>query len=104
MDGAEVWQLDRTNFRMQAPGGGHVLLTRRESQLLERLVREPGSIVTRAEILSLLGYDAGDPGSRALDAAISRLRAKVHAECGGALPLQTVQGAGFVFSGQVRLA
>ena len=100
---AAGWHLDRTAFRLHGPDGAQVLLTRRETQLLERLSREPGIVAPRTEILSLLGYDGGDPGSRALDAAISRLRAKVHAECGVTLPVQTVQGVGFVFSGPIRL-
>jgi len=95
---AASWRLDRSAFRLTAPNGLGVLLTRREAQLLENLTRAPGAIVTRGEILNLLGYDGGDTESRALDAAISRLRAKVQAECDVSLPLQTVQGVGFVFS------
>lgn len=97
------WQLDRSAFRLSAPAGARVLLTRREAQLLETLTKTPGAIVARGEILGLLGYDGEDTESRALDAAISRLRAKVQAECGSPLPLQTVQGVGFVFSGAIRL-
>jgi len=101
---AERWLLDRTTFQLREPEGGKVLLTRRETQLLERMSRELGVVVPRQEILALLGYDGSDPGSRALDAAISRLRAKVHTETGATLPVQTVQGVGFVFSGSIGLA
>lgn len=103
-DDGERWSLDRASFQLQAPEGGKVLLTRRETQLLERMSRQPGVVVPRPEILVLLGYDGGDPGSRALDAALSRLRAKVQIETGSTLPVQTVQGVGFVFSGSIRLA
>ncbi len=59
--------------------------------------------MTRAELSRQLGHAAGDTASRGLDAAISRLRNKVIAEGGAALPLQTIQGTGFVFSGPLRL-
>lgn len=101
---AEAWRLDLSAFRLSAPGGSRVLLTRREVQLLEHLTQTPGAMFARNDILALLGYDTSDPESRALDAAISRLRAKVQAECGIALPLQTVQGVGFVFHGAIRFA
>lgn len=100
----EAWRLEFSAFRLTAPDGSRVLLTRREAQLLEHLTQTPGAIFARADILALLGYDASDLESRALDAAISRLRAKVQAECGTPLPLQTVQGLGFVFHGVIRLA
>lgn len=102
-DDAAAWRLDRAAFRLSTPAGASTMLTRRETQLLECLSRSPGAIVTRGEILGLLGYAGNDPGSRALDAAISRLRSKVQAECGTPLPFQTVQGTGFVFSGQIIL-
>lgn len=97
----EEWQLDCVGFRLNGPDGGSILLTRRETQLLERLCREPGAIVPRSEILTLLDYDGSEPGSRALDAAVSRLRMKVQSGVGMTLPVQTVQGVGFVFSGTI---
>lgn len=101
--GGEVWGLDRVAFRLTSPDGKVVALTRREATLLERLTRMAGMIVERSDLQNLLGYDALDPSSRGLDAVISRLRAKIQTETGRPLPLQTVQGAGFLFSGAVRM-
>lgn len=97
------WRLDRPQFRLLTPAGDAVPLTRKEVQFLEVLAARPGSIITRHDVLKLLGYDAADAESRALDVAISRLRGKVQAECGVTLPLQTVQNTGYVFNGSIRL-
>ena len=95
------WQLDRPSFRLIAPNGAGVVLTRRELQLLDRFLMPAGTMIERSALLAIFGYVADDPASRALDAAISRLRAKVQADCGTGLPLLTVQGRGFVFSGRL---
>lgn len=95
------WQLDRSGFRLIAPNGAGATLTRRELQLLDRFLAPAGTMVERSALLAIFGYVADDPASRALDAAVSRLRAKVQVECGLALPLLTVQGRGFVFSGRL---
>jgi len=100
---AKGWCLDRTQFSLLAPSGGSVILTRKELQFLEVLAARPGAIVTRLDMLVRLGYDIADAESRALDVAISRLRGKVQAECATTLPLQTVQNAGYVFSGELTL-
>lgn len=100
---AQDWCVDRAQFRLLTPSGGAIPLTRKEIQLLEVLAGNPGTIRTRLEMLKLLGYDTADPESRALDVAISRLRAKVQGESGTTLPLQTVQNAGYIFSGSIRL-
>jgi DNA-binding response OmpR family regulator len=100
---AAGWRLERLHVCLVAPTGRSVTLTRRELQLVEALAARPGTIVSRADLAGLLGYDAADPDSRALDAAISRLRVKVQTEAATTLPLQTVQGAGYVFSGQMQI-
>lgn len=99
-----VWNVDRRLFSLAAPSGRQVSLTRKEAQLLELLAISRGKIVARAHVLEVLGYDPVKGDGRALDVAISRLRSKVQAESKSTLPLQTVQGAGYVFSGTIRLS
>lgn len=97
-----VWRFDRGAFTLIAPGGAVVSLTRREALLVDRLLRAEGAVVARQDLVAALGESAvGPAGSRALDVSISRLRAKVQAGCGVALPLQTIQGAGLAFLGRL---
>lgn len=96
------WRLELSDFRLVSPSGRSVDLTRNEMRVMELVSAQAGAIVTRTELMQFISKGAIDPDSRALDAAISRLRAKVQAECGMTLPLQTVQNAGFVFAGELR--
>jgi two-component system OmpR family response regulator len=100
---SDFWTLERTRSRLVPPGGAGVELTRGEMRFIERLALQQGSIVTRVELNRLMGYDGMDADSRALNAAVSRLRVKVQAACGTALPVQTVQGEGYVLSVRLQL-
>ncbi|MCV3765372.1 response regulator transcription factor [Rhizobium sp. TRM95796] len=99
--GGAAWRLSLTDFQLSAPSGKRVDLTRNEMRVMEMVSAQAGAIVPRAELMHFVSKGAIDPDSRALDAAISRLRSKVQAECGMTLPLQTVQSAGFVFAGTI---
>ncbi len=74
--------------------GEPVELTTREFNLLEYLMRSPGRVLTRTQILEQVwGYDF-DPSTNVVDVCIQRLRKKVDA--GQAVPLiETVRGAGY---------
>lgn len=96
------WRLSLSEFQLTAPSGRCVDLTRNEVRVMELVSAQAGAIVSRADLMQFISKGSVDPDSRALDAAISRLRAKVQSECGMTLPLQTVQNAGFVFAGEIR--
>ncbi|WP_137158248.1 response regulator transcription factor [Rhizobium sp. FKL33] len=98
------WRLNLSEFQLTAPSGRCVDLTRNEVRVMELIAAQAGAIVSRIELMQFIGKGVVDPDSRALDAAISRLRSKVQSECGMTLPLQTVQNAGFVFAGDIRSA
>lgn len=69
-------------------------LTSREFNLLEYLMRSPGRVLTRTQILEQVwGYDF-DPSTNVVDVCVQRLRKKVDA--GRDLQLiETVRGAGY---------
>lgn len=69
-------------------------LTSREFSLLERLMRSPGRVFTRTQLLEhVWGYDF-DPETNLVDVNIRRLRKKV--DEGSSLPLiETVRGVGY---------
>ncbi len=75
-------------------------LTAREFSLLEYLMRSPGEIFTRTQILEQVwGYDF-DPATNVVDVCVKRLREKLAgvARCDRtALPIETVRGSGYRF-------
>ncbi len=75
--------------------GRTVDLSSREFALLEFLMRHPGQVLTRAQILnSVWGYDF-DPGSNVVDVYVGYLRNKL--EDTDADVIETVRGGGYRF-------
>ncbi len=76
--------------RLASVGGRTIELSAREFSLLETLLRNPGQVMTREQLLSRVwGYDF-DPGSNVVDVYIRYLRNKI-----GADRILTVRGAGY---------
>jgi len=89
----ELDPASRTVRRAGAP----VSLTTREFALLHYLLRRPGVVVTRAQILAHVWDDNFDPVGNAVDVLVGRVRRKVDPP--GSRPLiHTVRGAGYVMS------
>jgi len=81
--------LDRITRRAAVPAG-QVDLSAREYALLEELLRHPGQVLSREQLLSRVwGYDH-DPGSNVVDVYIRYLRRKV-----GPARIETVRGLGY---------
>ena len=91
--------LDRIT-RQAGCRGQSTALTSREFKLLEYLMRSPGQVFTRSQILEhVWGYDF-DPTTNVVDVCIKRIRAKI-AELQDAgrtdSPIESVRGAGYRF-------
>jgi two-component system, OmpR family, copper resistance phosphate regulon response regulator CusR len=81
--------LDLTTRRVVV-GGRQVDLSAREYSLLETLMRHPGQVLTREQLLSRVwGFDF-DPGSNVVDVYIRYLRRKL-----GAGWIETLRGVGY---------
>ncbi len=65
-------------------------LSRRELGLLETLMRHPGQILSRAQLLSQVWGMDFDPGSNVVDVYIRTLRKKIGAE-----RVETIRGSGY---------
>ena len=73
-----------------------VELTTREFNLLEYLMRSPGRVFTRTQILEhVWGYDF-NPNTNLVDVCIQRLRKKID-RLGGADWIESVRGVGYCF-------
>ncbi|HTS87197.1 MAG TPA: response regulator transcription factor [Gemmatimonadales bacterium] len=83
--------------RVVRRGGEPIRLTRREFALLEFLLRHPGRVQSRGQILEHVWDDNFDPVGNVIEVLIARLRRKV--DLPGRRPLlHTVRGSGYVMS------
>jgi two-component system OmpR family response regulator len=78
--------------------GRRIELQPREFRLLECLMRNAGSVVTRTMLLEDVWDYHFDPQTNVIDVHVSRLRQKIDKEFDVAL-IQTVRGAGYVVRG-----
>jgi two-component system alkaline phosphatase synthesis response regulator PhoP len=85
--------------RMRAVvAGTPVDLTPTEFQLLATLVREPGRVFTRGQLLDALHGVTIDSYERAIDAHVKNLRRKIEPEPGRPRYVLTVHGVGYRFT------
>jgi DNA-binding response OmpR family regulator len=75
-----------------------VELTPTEFQLLATLVREPGRVFTRGQLLDAIHGIAMESYERAIDAHVKNIRKKVEPEPGRPRYLLTVHGVGYRFA------
>ncbi|MEP7326930.1 MAG: response regulator transcription factor [Gemmatimonadota bacterium] len=77
--------------------GNRIRLTAREFAFLEYALRNPGRLLTRAQILEHVWDDNFEPVANAVDVLVGRVRRKL--EAGGARPLiHTIRGGGYMLS------
>jgi two-component system response regulator CpxR len=78
--------------------GAEVELTAVEFDLLEKLLRAAGQIVTREDLSKeVLGRNAS-PFDRSIDMHISNLRKKLGHQSGGTERIKTVRGVGYIYA------
>ena len=70
-------------------------LTRYEYALLAELLRRPGAILSRAQLLDRAWSDAPDSGERTVDTHVKTLRARLRAVDPAADPVRTHRGIGY---------
>jgi DNA-binding response OmpR family regulator len=103
-DALAVGELQLEPSRRSAVLNGDELdLTRKEFELLELLMREAGSVITRERLIDEV-WDVNWFGStKTLDVHVSGLRRKLGDDPGSPRFIHTVRGVGFRFSGPEEL-
>jgi len=86
-------ELDRVQHYVQR-GGDPLNLTPTEFRLLEALMRKPGQVVRRTELLDRVWGMSFDPGTSLIDVHIANLRKKLENR-GRRRVVVTVKGVGF---------
>ncbi len=78
-------------------------LTVVEYDLLEKLLRAPGRIVTREELVRDVLHRNLSPFDRSIDMHVSNLRKKLGHQAHGAVErIKTVRGVGYIYAQQVE--
>jgi two-component system copper resistance phosphate regulon response regulator CusR len=89
--------LDR-NRRIAMRLGREIALTRKQFYLLETLVRRPGQITTREQLIEAGWGKTSDVKENTLDVYIHGLRSKLEDQSDNGQPLiRTVHGSGYMF-------
>lgn len=81
--------------RTASTGGQSAVLTAAEFDLLEFMLRNPGRVYTREQLLAGAWDVSGTVGVRTVDVHVAQLRAKL----GETSPIRTVRGVGYVADG-----
>lgn len=99
----DEWVIYLTSWQLGMPNGERLKLTHQETLMLRRLMQQPGTAVSRSELLADLGKPETLSNLRNLDNSASRLRRKVLAGCARELPLRPSYGQGYTFAGIGRV-
>ncbi len=97
------WTYDAKRDEVISPAQVQVVLSRRETALLQAFLANPHIPLTREEIaaaLDVTGESAqeGDASGRAIDVLVGRLRSKIEARPKDPQILRTERGVGYVFA------
>ena len=95
--GALDVQVDVPRHRVTV-AGREVGLTATEFTLLETLIREPGRVFTRSQLLDAVHGVSFGSYERAIDAHVKNLRRKLEPTPGSRRYVQTVHGVGYRFA------
>ena len=88
------FEVDATAHRIRY-AGQWLDLTRYEHALLAELLRRPGAILSRAQLLDRAWEDALESGERTVDTHVKTLRAKLRAQDPARDPIHTHRGLGY---------
>ncbi len=95
------WRLDPMARTLHDAGGRQVELSPGEFDLLLNFVQHPREVLDRDRLLDRSGDRDNAPFDRAIDVQVSRLRKKIEGAHPSPMLIQTVRGAGYIFTAKV---
>ena len=98
------WTLHLGARRLESPRSGIVDLTSGEFDLLAAMVRTPGRVLSRDELLEATRNREAGPFDRTIDVQVGRLRRKIEADPQRPELIKSVRGAGYVFTPKIERA
>lgn len=97
------WELNVRLFRLKAPDGGCVEISRGELNLLRAFLASPQRILTREQLLDLTRMNSSEVYDRSIDVQISRLRRRIEADPAHPRFIRTERGVGYYFDAPVSV-
>lgn len=100
-----AWILDIGKWQVAAPEGktSPIKLSAGEFHFLRTLAEAPGHQARRVQLIDAVSANPANYDPRNLDALLRRLRRKVEAAAGIAIPIQAVHAQGYAFTGRIEL-
>lgn len=92
------WRFDAGGWRLHAPSGRAVELSRSERCVLQKLFAANGEPVSRDALIVELGESLDTFDAHRLEMLVHRMRRKVAEALGEPLPLRSVRGRGYVLT------
>lgn len=96
------WIFDPIRRELVDDSGLCVPLSTAEFRLLTALLKRPGMVLSRDQLLDLTSGRAAQPFDRSIDNQISRLRRKLKRQTADPDLIKTVWGGGYLFAGNIR--
>ena len=100
--GTEEWLLDKASWVLRAPNGSQCDLSSKEMELIQ-LLHSCGGVANKYDLGSALGYRGDEHGKRALESVILRFRRKLATTGNANMPIKTVHGVGYAFTGTLTV-
>jgi DNA-binding response OmpR family regulator len=97
----DAWQILPSELMIVPPGAEGIGITFQESLVLMAFAAAPEQMLSRDEMIRVLGHDPHTYDVRALETIASRIRKKLPALPDGRSPLQSVRGVGYKFIRQL---
>lgn len=101
--GFACWVLDVARRELQSQSGEVVDLSATEFRLLQALVENSNTVLSREKLLDLINRGDAPVFDRSIDSQVSRLRKKLEDDARHPRLLRTAWGDGYLFAADVRL-
>ncbi|WP_050462206.1 response regulator transcription factor [Herbaspirillum autotrophicum] len=99
----ERWVLELGPRQLRPPGANPIPLSHQDLTVLRILMQAPGTLISRKDIVLMLGADFMDYDQRRMDTQICRLRRKAQRACGLTLPVNTARNLGYRFYAEAEI-
>jgi two-component system OmpR family response regulator len=96
------WTFDPVRRELVDDTGLCVPLSTAEFRLLSALLKRPGMVLSRDQLLDLTSGRTAHPFDRSIDNQVSRLRRKLKRQAADPDLIKTVWGGGYMFAGDIR--
>jgi len=95
------WKMDLFAHELHSPSGHRTELTSHEFRLLEILVRHPGGVLNRDQIMQRLYERDWSLNDRSIDVLIGKLRKKIEEDPSQPKLILTIRNFGYKFTGRI---